>query len=133
MLAQAEQEPGLWAEPGPTRTTSIIACLPAFVDQSGASVSAGSGAGAARASMGASGHIDADNIDLAKLEAESRRQEEYYEIPEGAERFDLETSAIAQVCPGMVGVHAWRVCCTMSGQNAPQRTDQMSFGLTAPS
>lgn len=28
-------EPGSWAEPGPTRATAIVACIPAFMDASG--------------------------------------------------------------------------------------------------
>ncbi len=36
-LAAAEALPEAWAAPGPTRATSIVACLPAFTDTSGLS------------------------------------------------------------------------------------------------
>lgn len=60
-----------WAHLGPTRATSIVACIPAYMAESGQSVSAGSIAGRA-GSFGAAGHLDADTIDLEQLEAQSR-------------------------------------------------------------
>lgn len=36
-LAAAAADPGAWANPGPTRCTAIIACIPAFTDVSGGS------------------------------------------------------------------------------------------------
>ena len=37
VLAEADANPGRFAEPGPTRATSIVACFPAFIDPSGES------------------------------------------------------------------------------------------------
>lgn len=59
-------------------------------------MAAGASGGASRPSMGASEHIDADNIDLAELEAQSR-QEDYFEIPEGAIAFNPIPAEIAEV------------------------------------
>ncbi len=61
---------------GPTRATSIVACIPAFVDDSGMSVSAG-GSVNRGAHLGADGHLDADKIDLEALEAQSKALDEF--------------------------------------------------------
>lgn len=34
-MAEYEEDPSVWAWPGPTRATAIVACLPAFMDASG--------------------------------------------------------------------------------------------------
>ena len=39
-VAAAGADPGAWAPPGPTRATSIVACIPAFTDPSGQSTGA---------------------------------------------------------------------------------------------
>lgn len=39
-MSAAEADPGAWAPPGPTRATSIVACIPAFTDPSGQSTGA---------------------------------------------------------------------------------------------
>lgn len=93
-LERAAGEPGLWAAPGPSRATSIVACVPEFMDASGASAAPGGGAIARGAAMGAAGHLDADAIDLAELEAQSKGLDEF-EVPEGAVRFDLTAEQIA--------------------------------------
>ena len=88
--------PGFYTHLGPTRATSLVACIPAYVDASGTSV-AGVGSGG-RASLGASGHLDADEIDLAALEEESKALDEF-EVPEGAIKFELSPSEVsAQLC-----------------------------------
>ncbi|GLC34133.1 hypothetical protein PLESTB_000841000 [Pleodorina starrii] len=91
--AQGAADPGLWAYLGPTRCTSIVACIPAYVDASGMSVSAGSSAGRG-GSLGAAGHLDADQIDLEQLEKQSQQIEEF-EVPEGAVKFDPSPAEIA--------------------------------------
>lgn len=40
VLADAEANPERYATPGPTRSTSIVACFPAFTDLSGESMGA---------------------------------------------------------------------------------------------
>jgi len=93
VLEEARGAPsGSYAHLGPTRATSLVACIPAYVDATGTSVSA-MGAGG-RASLGASGHLDADEIDLAALEEESRALDEF-EVPEGATKFELSPSEVA--------------------------------------
>lgn len=52
--AEGKVDPAHWPYLGPTRCTSIVACIPAYVDASGASVSAGSTAGRG-GSLGAAG------------------------------------------------------------------------------
>ncbi len=54
VLAEASAQPGQWAYLGPTRATSIVACVPAYMDASGASISAGGSAGRG-GSLGAAG------------------------------------------------------------------------------
>ncbi|KAI8464353.1 MAG: LuxS/MPP-like metallohydrolase [Monoraphidium minutum] len=95
VLERAAGEPGLWAEPGPSRATSIVACIPEFMDASGSSAAPGGGAMSRGANMGAGGHLDADSIDLAELEAHSKDLEEF-EVPEGAMRFELTAEQIAE-------------------------------------
>lgn len=59
MLAEASAQPGQWAYLGPTRATSIVACVPAYMDASGASISAGGSAGRG-GSLGAAGEARAN-------------------------------------------------------------------------
>ncbi len=94
VLQQAEQEPGAWAWPGPTRATSIVACVPSFVDSSGESVAAGKGT-ARVGSVGTLGHIDPDEVDLEELAAQAAAEE--FDIPEGAVKFDLTAEAVQAV------------------------------------
>lgn len=93
LLSDAAAQPSAYAHLGPTRATSIVACIPAFVDSEGMSISGGGGAPRG-AQMGAAGHLDADSIDLAALEAESKALDEF-EAPEGAIKFDLSPTEIA--------------------------------------
>ena len=70
----------------------MVACIPAYVDATGASV--GGLGGSSRANLGASGHIDADEIDLEALEKESKALDEF-EVPEGAIKYELSPEEIA--------------------------------------
>ncbi len=62
VLAQAEAHPELYTFMGPTRTTSILACIPAYTSASGGAITVPSSASRAAASMGAAGHIDVDQV-----------------------------------------------------------------------
>ena len=95
LLDQYAEEPQHFMHLGPTRATSAVVCIPAYVDATGASVSGGGG-GPKRASLGADGHIDADSIDLAALEEETKALDEFT-VPEGAIKFDLTPAEIQQV------------------------------------
>lgn len=99
VLAEASAQPGQWAYLGPTRATSIVACVPAYMDASGASISAGGSAGRG-GSLGAAGHLDADAIDLEQLEEQNRQAEEF-EVPEGAVKFDPSPAEIAAALSDM--------------------------------
>ncbi|KAG2497394.1 hypothetical protein HYH03_004550 [Edaphochlamys debaryana] len=92
--AASASDPSSWPFLGPTRCTSIVACVPAYMDASGASVSAGSSAGRG-GSLGAAGHLDADQIDLEQLEKQSQQALEEFEVPEGAVKFDPSPAEIA--------------------------------------
>uniref|UniRef100_A0A383WE33 Peptidase M16 N-terminal domain-containing protein n=1 Tax=Tetradesmus obliquus TaxID=3088 RepID=A0A383WE33_TETOB len=98
MLAEAAQpgQEGKWARPGPTRATSVVACIPAYVSAAGDVVSVGGGMGHGRGGMGASGHLDADAINLEELESQGRQLDalQDMEAPEGAYRFDLSPEQI---------------------------------------
>jgi len=95
LLEDAAAHPDLYAYLGPTRTTSIVVCLPAYVDASGDSISGGAPSGRNTALLGAAGHLDADQIDLAQLEEENKAREEF-EVPEGAIKFDLTPEEIGE-------------------------------------
>lgn len=92
IIDQANQAPDLYTHYGPTRATSIVACIPAYVDANGMPIG---GSGPRRSAMGADGHIDADQIDLAKLEEEAKALDEV-QIPEGALKFDISAQDIAK-------------------------------------
>ena len=72
----------------PCSATTVVACIPAYVTPDGAAVCVGSAHGTdpRRAAMGASGHLDADAINLEELEEADRaaRELEEMEAPEGA-------------------------------------------------
>jgi hypothetical protein len=57
LLEEYEADPSIWAWPGPTRATAIVACLPAFMDASGHST--GGAAPMQRgASLATTQHVD---------------------------------------------------------------------------
>lgn len=58
--------PGKYYTPGPIRTTSIIACVPTFVMESGDAIEGGISARAG-ASMSTGGHLDGSDIDVDKI------------------------------------------------------------------
>ncbi|KAL6754220.1 peptidase M16 inactive domain-containing protein [Haematococcus lacustris] len=95
-LADAAQHPHRYSGLGPVRATSVVACLPAYTMESGLSVSTTLASAHRKAPTGASAHIDADKVDLAELEAQSKQMDEI-EIPEGAIKFDLSPTEIARV------------------------------------
>jgi hypothetical protein len=77
LAAQPDQE-GLWARPGPTRATSVVACVPAYVTSSGEGIAAGGAhldqvgvekgeQGGVGRSMGFCGHLIADTIKSSSL------------------------------------------------------------------
>eukprot|EP00878_Enallax_costatus_P022594 GHUV01023985.1.p1 GENE.GHUV01023985.1~~GHUV01023985.1.p1 ORF type:complete len:442 (+),score=150.60 GHUV01023985.1:955-2280(+) len=92
-MAAAPGQEEQWAGPGPTRATSVVACIPAYVSAGGDAVSVGGGMAAdhARGLTGASGHIDADAINLEELEAQGSQVDKLQdmEAPEGAISFDV--------------------------------------------
>jgi len=95
----AAAPPGAYVAPGPTRATSIVACLPAWVDANGASISVSSGGADASARgaaghMGAGGHIDPDTVDLDQLAAQAA-QVDAVEVPEGAFTYAVTADMIA--------------------------------------
>jgi hypothetical protein len=59
-LADADAHPQRYTYLGPTRTTSVLICIPAYVNNEGGAIATGGPAGSARASLGAAGHIDVD-------------------------------------------------------------------------
>lgn len=61
--ADAEANPGKYYTPGPIRTTSIIACVPTFVMESGDAIEGGISARAG-SSMSTGGHLDGSDIDV---------------------------------------------------------------------
>ncbi|GMH43786.1 hypothetical protein BSKO_11720 [Bryopsis sp. KO-2023] len=89
LLDEAEKTPEDWAEPGPTRATAIIACVPSFMDVSGASTG-----GAAPMQRGMS-MVPNDHVDVDMLpEVETSQDEDEFEIPEGAVRFEISEEDI---------------------------------------
>lgn len=75
LLKEAEANPLDWTDPGPTRVTAIVACVPSFMDVSGQST--GGGAPMQRGmSMVTNNHVDADMM------PEVENSEEDFEIPE---------------------------------------------------
>lgn len=53
LLREYESDPSGWAEPGPTRATAVVACIPAFMDASGHSTGELIGRSHGRMRMGA--------------------------------------------------------------------------------
>eukprot|EP00879_Flechtneria_rotunda_P011618 GHRR01012135.1.p1 GENE.GHRR01012135.1~~GHRR01012135.1.p1 ORF type:complete len:964 (+),score=341.69 GHRR01012135.1:177-3068(+) len=96
VAAQPETE-GKFAKPGPTRATSIVACMPAYIDQYGDTVTVGGGVMKhSSGGMGASGHLDADEINLEELEAQSKEVDALQDMqaPAGAISFDVSAEQI---------------------------------------
>lgn len=88
-----QADPSGWAEPGPTWSTAIVACIPAFMDDSG--LSTGGGAPLQRgAHIATMEHVDVSGTgsDIAS----SLDEDSDGDIPEGAVRFELEAEQIAE-------------------------------------
>jgi hypothetical protein len=62
-IADAAENPGKYYPPGPVRTTSVIACVPSFVTESGDAIEGGVSARAG-ATMYMSGHLDGSEVDM---------------------------------------------------------------------
>ncbi|KAG7669392.1 hypothetical protein Ndes2526B_g05713 [Nannochloris sp. 'desiccata'] len=87
LVKEYEEDPEGWAVPGPTAATSIVACVPAFMDASGHST--GSAAPMQRgASMATTQHVDPAAVSAIEDSGEDD------EPPEGAVRFELDAAAI---------------------------------------
>jgi predicted Zn-dependent peptidase len=87
LVKEYEEDPEGWAVPGPTAATSIVACVPAFMDASGHST--GSAAPMQRgASMATTQHVDPASVSTIEDSGEDD------EPPEGAVRFELDAAAI---------------------------------------
>jgi hypothetical protein len=70
VLADAQARPGEYAFLGPTRTTSMLVSIPAFVSDKGDAITVAGAAEAmarAGASIGAAGHIDVDKVNAIKF------------------------------------------------------------------
>uniref|UniRef100_A0A061SA19 Insulinase (Peptidase family m16) family protein isoform 2 n=1 Tax=Tetraselmis sp. GSL018 TaxID=582737 RepID=A0A061SA19_9CHLO len=92
--AEAEASPEEWMQFGATRATSIVACIPAFMDESGHST--GGGMPLTRgASLTTTEHVDVSaNIDSVSSDEDEDPDAE--EVPEGAVRFDITAEDIQQ-------------------------------------
>eukprot|EP00798_Chlamydomonas_sp_ICE-L_P027064 gene27064-2297_t len=93
--AESEERKDAFSYLGPTRATSLVAAIPAYIDETGASVTEGVSVGRGAAAMGAGGHIDAEGLDLEALEKEMAQLDEF-DVPEGAIRFNISADEIAE-------------------------------------
>lgn len=91
--AYRNSEEGEWAEPGPAFATSILACVPEFVDASGNSLG-GHIPSARGQNMVTIDHVD---IELSNEELPEIDEEEDFEVPENAVRFELTENDIRNV------------------------------------
>ncbi|CAD7695599.1 unnamed protein product [Ostreobium quekettii] len=93
VLAEAALNPDEWVHPGPTRATSIVACVPAFMDASG--MSTGSGMPMQRgASMATMQHVEVDTMpDVSAMDDDDDLSD--YVVPDGAVRFEITEQEIA--------------------------------------
>eukprot|EP00873_Tetraselmis_striata_P020838 jgi/Tetstr1/441102/TSEL_029370.t1 len=96
-LAAAEAEPEEWSRLGATRSTCIVACLPAFMDESGHST--GGGMPIARgASLTTSEHVEVSgSIDPVETEDDSMEDDARQDVPEGAVPFEITAEDIQAV------------------------------------
>lgn len=96
-LAAAEAEPEEWSRLGATRSTCIVACLPAFMDESGHST--GGGMPIARgASLTTSEHVEVSgSIDPVETEDDSMEDDAMQDVPEGAVPFEITAEDIQAV------------------------------------
>jgi predicted Zn-dependent peptidase len=107
-LAARERPPWADVPHTPTRCTSVLVSLPAYVSASGEVLTELAGAAdraaarASAASMGAAGHLDAEQLDLAELEAESAALDAV-DVPAGAVAFAIGRDELAQAiaAPGL--------------------------------
>ena len=85
-LAAAAADPAAYAPPGPTRPSSITACVPAFVQESGDAIDGGLSARPA-AEMTTGGHLDGSGIDVdAVMQPGAKDPEEEAPPPPGSIR-----------------------------------------------
>eukprot|EP00887_Chlorella_sp_A99_P001378 scaffold8.g1378.t1 len=93
LVEEYERNPSAWAEPGPTRATAIVACLPAFMDASGHSTGGVTGPLGRGGSLATTQHVDpARGVPLADA-LESGDEED---VPEGAVRFEVDAAQIEE-------------------------------------
>ena len=89
---------GAWfaEDMGPTRATSIVTCIPAYVDKDGESIAAGHGGGArGQNSMGQMDHEELEAI-LAQGGEIPGEELDAIDVPDNAEEFKLASVEIAQ-------------------------------------
>jgi hypothetical protein len=75
-LRDADAHPDCYHPPGPTRPSSITACVPAFVQENGDAVEGGisaSGGGG----MSTGGHLDGDQYDVSAVQQPGEDDEDY--------------------------------------------------------
>ncbi len=106
--AEYTEDPEAWSDMGPTYATAIVACIPAFMDDSG--LSTGNGPVLQRgATLTTMEHMDG-SVGTLTSDFESESDDD---VPEGAVRFELEAEEI-QVsgfgCGGVVGLWVWGLC-----------------------
>lgn len=83
-----------WADPGPAFATSVLACVPEFVDASGMSVGGHKALGRGQNMM----TIDHVEVDTSMEDMPTvTEEEEAFEVPENAVRFDLTEDDIRTV------------------------------------
>ena len=91
LLEEYDSNPALWADPGPTVATSVVACVPAFMDASGHGMGGAAPMGRG-ASLATTQHVDPA---ATSMNADDDSSEEG-KPPEGAVRFELTADDIEQ-------------------------------------
>eukprot|EP01025_Chloroclados_australasicus_P039991 TRINITY_DN4163_c0_g1_i6.p1 TRINITY_DN4163_c0_g1~~TRINITY_DN4163_c0_g1_i6.p1 ORF type:complete len:487 (+),score=64.20 TRINITY_DN4163_c0_g1_i6:136-1596(+) len=98
------QDPTQYGVLGPTRTTTITVCMPAFISESGHKLATGAGANRGQG-LSTGQHIDAEGLDIQAVVKEIKAQqttdeEEYFQPPEGAVRFAVSSEQITESLRG---------------------------------
>ena len=99
MQGLSEEERALFADDmGPTKATSIVTCIPAYVDEEGGSISNGPAPSRGQNSMGQMSHDELEAILQEGGDIPAPQEEDLSdsEILEGAVEFKLEASEIAE-------------------------------------
>ena len=93
ILQEYEASQSSWAEPGPSFATSVLACVPEFVDASGLSL------GAHKPLVRGQNMITIDHVevDTSTEDLPDMEDEEEFEVPENAVRFDVTENDIRDV------------------------------------